>query len=275
LLALASSLMWGVGDFLAGELSRRRAAIAVAGAVQVVGLAFMLAVSILSGAWMQGISVGSYAGWAVLASFSGLGGLIAFYTALGSGQMGIVSPIAALGVLVPLAVGLVQGEQPAPWQMIGILLAVVGVVLASGPELSGGAGARPVGLAVLAALLFGLFFVFAAQGSESSPVLTMTVQRITSSILVLSAAAVVRSVGGLQREDAGRLVVVGVLDVGANLAFSFATTLGMLAVVSVLGSVYPVVTVLLAWLVLGERLKPVQYVGAAVTITAVAMIAAG
>lgn len=275
LLALASSAMWGTADFLAGELSRRRAAFAVVGASQVVGLLTMLLISLLTGAFRDAVPVSAYAGWAALAACCGLGGLWAFYTALSQGRMGIVSPIAALGVLVPVAVGLLQGDEPEPWQMIGILLGVVGVVLASGPELTGRASPRPVLLAALAAVLFGLFLVFVAEGSKASPVLTMTAQRTTSTLLVLAVALFVGSIGGLRRGDTPRLVVIGVFDIAANLAFSIATTMGLLAVISVLGSLYPIATVMLARVVLGERLLPVQYAGAGITVAAVALIAAG
>jgi drug/metabolite transporter (DMT)-like permease len=275
LLALASSAMWGTADFLAGELSRRRAAIAVAGASQIVGLLVMLVALVVTREYARGIPLTDYLGWAVLASLSGLGGLVAFYTALSTGRMGVVSPIAALGVLVPLAVGLLRGESPTGLQTLGIVVAVVGVVLASGPEVSGRVGLRPVLLACVAALLFGLFTVFLANGSEVSPVLTLTAQRTTSTVLALAAALVAGSIGGLQRGDVPRLVVIGSFDLGANLAFGIATTLGLLTIVSVLGSIYPVVTVILAWAVLRERLLPVQYVGVAATLAGVAAIAAG
>jgi drug/metabolite transporter (DMT)-like permease len=275
LLALASSAMWGTADFLAGELSRRRAALAVAGASQLVGLAFMLVALLLSGEYAAGVPFREYVGWAILASLSGLSGLVAFYTALASGRMGVVSPIASLGVLVPLGVGFLRGESPSGLQDFGILIAVVGVVLASGPEVSGKVGLRPVLLALLAALMFGLFAVFLAAGSQASAVLTLTAQRTTSALVIVVLALIVGSIGGLQRSDLPRLTVIGVFDVGANLAFGIATTLGLLAVVAVLGSIYPVVTVILAWAVLRERLLPVQYIGVAATLVGVALIAAG
>ena len=275
LLALLSSALWGTADFVAGELSRRRAALAVAGASQLVGLAVMLVVLLSTQEYRSHTPLGDYLGWAVLSSFAGLSGLVAFYTALANGRMGVVSPIPSLGVLVPLAVGLWRGESPSGAQTFGIVIAVVGVVLASGPEVSGGVGARPVLLAVLAALMFGLFSVFLANGSEASAVLTLTAQRATSATLAVTAAVVARSIGGLQRGDAGRLVLIGAFDVSANLAFGISTTMGLLAVVAVLGSIYPVVTVILAWALLRERLLPVQYVGVAATLGGVALIAAG
>lgn len=273
LLALLSSLLWGTGDFLAGYLSRKRSAVAVLGGSQVVGLAVMLVIATATGAWSANPRY--YLGWAALASISGLLGLLAFYTALAGGRMGVVSPIAALGVLVPLAAGLLAGEIPSTVQYLGIVLAIVGVVLASGPEVSGATGARPVLLAAFAALCFGLFLVFVAEGSQESAIMTMTAQRSVTACVVLAAAVVSRGVGGLQTADIGWLVAIGTFDVVANLMFAFATTYGMLAIVSVLGSLYPVVTVVLAWAVLRERLAPAQYVGVAVALVGVAAISAG
>jgi drug/metabolite transporter (DMT)-like permease len=273
LLALLSSALWGTGDFLAGWLSRRRSAYAVAGASQVIGLFVMGAVVLATGAWT--IGWGTYVFWGVLASFAGLGGLVVFYSALASGRMGVVSPIAALGVLVPLAVGLLAGETPSAWQYLGILLAVVGVVLASGPEISGEAGPRPVVLALAAALGFGLFYVFVAQGAQQSPSMTMLVERVSATVLVLGAVAVTRSTGDLQRRDAAPILAIGTLDILANLTFSIAAETGLLSIVSVLGSLYPVVTVLLAWAVLRERLAPAQYAGVAVAMAGVIAINAG
>lgn len=275
LLALASSGLWGTADFLAGEMSRRRAAVAVAGASQVVGLGVMLVVMLATGAHTQGVAWSQVLPWAVLASLTGLAGLVSFYQALSMGRMGIVSPIAALGVLVPLAVGLLRGEEPAAWQYLGIVVAVIGVVLASGPEVSGGAGLRPVMLAVLAAVCFGSFAVFVAEGSQTSAVLTMTAQRATSASLVLILALTVRRVGGLQTGDAPRLLLIGVFDVFANLTYGLASTMGLLSVVSVLGSLYPVVTVVLAWLILKERLQAAQYVGVTLALVGVVLISAG
>ena len=273
LLALLSSLLWGTGDFMAGYLSRRRSAIAVLGGSQVVGFVVMVVIATATGSW--GADPAGYLGWAIGASAAGFLGLLSFYTALASGRMGVVSPIAALGVLVPLAAGLIAGELPTGLQYVGIVLAIVGVVLASGPEVSGATGSRPVLLAALAALFFGLFLVFVARGSQESAIMTMTAQRTTTTIVVIIMAVVARGVGDLQRNDIGWLVAIGTFDIVANLVFAIATTMGLLAIVSVLGSLYPVVTVVLAWLVLRERLAPAQYVGVAVALVGVAAISAG
>lgn len=269
-LALLSSALWGSGDFLAGWLSRRRSAVAVVGFAQIVGLVLMAVVVLLTGAWRIGFD--TYVWWGLLGSVAGLGGLTMLYAALASGHMGVVSPIAALGVLVPLAVAFLLGESPTTLQLIGIVLAVVGVVLASGPEISGAAGARPVLLAVGAAIGFGSFYVLMDQGAAQSPVMTLFAQRVGATMMVVVVALLARSIGDLQPGDAPAVVVIGALDVGANLTLVLALESGMLALVSVLASLYPLVTVVLAWAVLKERLAAVQYVGAAIVIAGVITI---
>lgn len=272
ILALLSSVMWGSADFLGGTLTRRRAALAVVGGSQLAGLIAMVLVATVLGKWGDDPA---YWGWAVLASVSGFMGLIAFYAALARGTMGIVSPIAALGVLVPLVVGFARGDTPAALQVVGIVLALIGIVAASGPELSGRAGAKTLLMAAFAAAMFGTAFVGIAQGSRTSAVMTIVGMRVTTMLLVVVAAIAARSLGGLQRSDVLNLTVIGVFDAAANLFFGIATGIGFLVIVSVLGSLYPVTTVLLARWVHKERLVRVQYVGVAVSLTGVALISAG
>ncbi|HYN57125.1 MAG TPA: EamA family transporter [Motilibacterales bacterium] len=272
LLALFSSVMWGSADYLAGKLSRRRHVLVVLGGTQSVGLLVMLVVATLTGAW--GASRG-YLGWAVLASLAGATGLALFYRALAIGTMGVVSPIAALGVLVPLAVGLGSGERPTTVQMVGIVLALVGVVAASGPEVHGDAGWTPLLLAGGSAVFLGTSLVAIAGGSEASVVMTMTVMRIiTVSLMGLALLALRRSVA-VPRGELPAFAAVGLLDVGANLAFGMASTLGLLSLVAIFGSLYPVATILLARVIDHERLRPVQQVGVALALAGVAAISAG
>ncbi len=279
-LALLSSVLWGASDFLGGLLSRRRAAALVVGASQAVGLVAITLVALPSGAFDDPTG---YLPWAVGAGLAGLVGLVCFYAALASGTMGVVSPIAALGVVVPVLVGLARGERPEVVQLVGIAVAIVGVVLASGPELAGRAGARPVLLAVVAALGFGLALLFIAEGSRSSTLMTLVTMRATSvSVSALALAVAVRRVSGgrleghrlrLDRADLPLVAVIGIGDVGANLAFGLASTRDDVSVVAVLGSLYPVVTVLLARVVLRERLGPAQTAGVALALGGVALIA--
>jgi drug/metabolite transporter (DMT)-like permease len=187
----------------------------------------------------------------------------------------VVSPIASMGAVVPVVVGFASGESPSGTQLAGIALALVGVVAASGPELSGDTGGRPVLLAVVAGAMFGLVFVGLDQGSDSSPLMTLLGMRLASCGALFAAAAVFRTTAGLRVADLPILTVVGLGDAGANLMFGLASTRGLVSLVSVLGALYPVVTVLLARLVLAERLRLIQALGVAVALTGVVLISAG
>ena len=160
-------------------------------------------------------------------------------------------------------------------QILGILAAVVGILLASGPELSGAESARPLILAGVAALGFGGMYLTMAEGSAYSPLMTMTGMRVTTVILFVVILAKARTLGGATPRDALPLIAIGVFDAGANVAYGVATTIGLLATTAVLGSLYPVVTALLAAVVLHERLRAVQYVGVGVAMVGVVMISAG
>lgn len=275
LLALVSSVLWGAADFFGGSVSRRRAVALVVGAGQAVGLLGLLIGAAALGAFDDDRG---YVWWAVAAGLAGLVGLLSFYAALAAGTMGVVSPIAALGVVIPVLFGLAEGERPATIQLVGIVVAIAGVVLASGPELSGGAGMRPLLLAAAAAVCFGLTLYFIARGSESSPLMTLVAMRVVSVSTLAVAAAVAwsrgrRSWAALDRRDFLLVAAIGLGDAAANLAFGEASTRGLVSIVGVLGSLYPVATVLLARVLLNERLGRAQALGVAGALGGVALIA--
>ncbi|PRY48293.1 putative membrane protein [Knoellia remsis] len=272
LLALASSAVWGTADFFGGLVSKRLPAVAVVGVTQAlafVGLCLVVAVRTVQGAPPQW---GPWVGWSVLAGVSGACGLVAFYTALASGTMGVVAPIASMGVVVPVALGVASGEAPSPWVWLGIVVAVVGIVLASGPELSGEVSARPVLLAGLAALGFGLALFALDRGARDSLLHTVWGMRGTSFVLFGSLALVRRSVGGVSPRDLLSLALIGSADLVANVLFATASSRGQVSIAAVLGSLYPVATILLARVVLGERLRPVQQVGVVCALAGAAVI---
>ena len=271
LLALFSSVLWGAADFLGGTASRRLHPLAVVGVSQLAGLLGVLGYAAAVGDLRSPLT---YVPWAVAAGVAGLVGLSAFYEALAVGTMGIVAPIAALGVVVPVAAGLLGGESPGAWQLGGIVAAIVGVVLASGPELNAGAR-RPLLLAAGAAICFGFVLVFVKQGSETSAAMTLVGMRLTTVPLVALLALAVRSRGGVAPADIPLLVVIGLGDAGANLAFGLASRGDDLAIIAVLGSLYPVVTTLLARFVHHERLRRVQQLGVVTALSGVVLIAAG
>jgi drug/metabolite transporter (DMT)-like permease len=208
------------------------------------------------------------------------GGLVAFYLALARGTMGVVAPITALGGVVPVVVGLARGEEPGPVQIAGLVIALVGVVLASGPELSGRTGALPIGLAVVAALCFGLALTFLAAGAEDDALATVAVMRLgTTAIGAVALFSMMvrrgRTAALVDRDSVLPLLAIGAFDVSANLTYAVASTQALLTIVAVLGSLYPVVTVILARVFHHERLARIQQVGVAAVLAGVAFIAAG
>jgi drug/metabolite transporter (DMT)-like permease len=272
LLALLSSGLWGTADYLAGRMTRTRHVLVVLGATQTAGLVAMLVIATLAGAWTAPTG---YAGWAVLASITGVTGLALYYRALAIGTMGVVSPIAALGVVVPVAAGVAGGERPTALQVVGIAVALVGVVLASGPEIRGEAGWAPVLLAGGAAVLLGAALVAIARGSQTSVIMTMTTMRAVTVTLMAIVVLVLGWSVRVPGRDVPGLAAVGLMDVAANLAFGAASTLGLLSLVAVFGSLYPVATILLARFLDGERLRRIQKVGVVLALGGAAAISAG
>ena len=274
LLALLSSVTWGTSDFMAGNMSRRLPPIAVLGGSQVFGGILAIGFALQTGHWgwhNQGTLV-----WGAIAGLLGLVGLVAFYSALSSGLMGIVSPISSIGVIIPLTIGLINGDKPSAFQYIGILVAFTGVVLASGPELNSKASARPVFLALVAAVSFGIcVFCMAKGGQVGNPAMTIAAMRITQISVLGVVLLVVRNFGGIRRSDLPMLAAIGFTDAGANILFAFAAASGLLSIVSILGSLFPVATVILAWQILKERLLPIQYIGIVCTLIGVVAITAG
>lgn len=272
LLSLLASLTWGTADFLGGTATRRLPATAVVAVSQACALAGLVVVAVATTAYDA--STG-YVGWALLAAIFGVVGLLAFYTALATGTMGVVAPIAALGVVVPVVVGLAQGDHPSTTQAVGVVVAIVGVVLASGPEVRGGTGGRPLLLAVVAAVGFGAVIVCVAKGSRSDVTMTLLVMRLASVGVLVALGAAGRVDVRVTRSDLPVLVAVGAGDVGANAMFAVASRHGLLSIVSVLSSLYPAVTVLLARLVHAERMRMVQNAGVAAALAGVVLIASG
>jgi drug/metabolite transporter (DMT)-like permease len=277
LLALAASLSWGFADFGGGVVSRRVAVPAVIVGTQASGLALAGAIILATGAdapsWR-------YVLYGMAAGVVGVTALYAFYRGLAIGAMGVVAPITTTGVLVPVAVGLFRGERPSGLQGVGVVLALVGIVAASlEPEreaLHDRRLAAGAGLALIAALGFGAALVGIQAASKGGGALWATAtMRMASLPLVIAVALAVRPPTAGLRRAWPLVVLVGLLDTGANLLFGEAATRGLLSVTSVLSSLYPVIVVLLARFLLAERLAPVQLAGAATALAGVALISAG
>jgi drug/metabolite transporter (DMT)-like permease len=275
LLALTASLSWGVGDFLAGLRARRLPVLTVLVVSQAAGLSTIaLVVAVRS----EGPPEARYLGYAALAGIAGAIGLAALYRGLAVGSMSVVAPISATAAVVPVLFGIAGGERPSAAQNVGIAVAVAGVVLASRARAGDGRGralAEGTGLALLAALAFGLLLVALGEASEGDPYWGTLAMRATSFSLLVLAAAVLRPSLAAARGDLPVLLLVGVLDTAGNVLFAVATTKSLLSLVAVLGQLYPVVTVLLARILLGERLTRGQGVGVVGAFAGVALITAG
>lgn len=275
LLALTASLSWGIGDFLAGLASRRLPLLTVLVVSQAAGLATIGAVLLVRA---EGPPGARYLAYAALAGVAGAIGLAALYRGLAVGSMSVVAPITATAAVVPVAAGLVTGERPSALQGAGIALALGGVALAAREARPGGRGrgvATGVGLALVAALAFGLLLVALGAASEGDALWATLAMRSTSFGLLAATALAVRPSMSLGERDLPALFAIGVLDTAGNALFALASTESLLSVAAVLAQVYPVVTVLLARLVLGERIARPQQVGVAAALVGVALITAG
>jgi drug/metabolite transporter (DMT)-like permease len=273
-ISLASGLSWGISDFMGGLQTRRLSALGVLAVSQPAGLVLAAAALPVLGTDPLSTADVAIAAGAGIAAVAGLG---AFYTAMAVGTISVVAPIAALGVVVPVAVGLVRGEEPAAVQLAGLAPAVAGVVLLSYEEdpKHGSIARRSILLAGLSALGFGLFFTGLDAAAGDEPGWTIVSARVGGVMAVLVGLAVVRpGLSGLGRA-APVLVAIGAFDVLANALFAVASTKGLLPVVAVGGSMYPAFTIALAHLVLGERLSRPQRLGITLALAGVLLIAAG
>lgn len=272
LLSLVSSLMWGMSDFAGGLLSKRRSALAIVGLGGCFGFSLATIGVLFHDGWHGPYD---WFWWGLAAGSAGSAGLVCYYMALSTGTMGVVAPVTSLGTIVPVVVGLASGETPSSVTVSGIAVAIVGIVLTSGPEFTGGASLRPVLIAAIGGICFGFFFVFMDRGSNTSPILTLWSMRAIVAVVFIVAALGKRSMFGLHGVDYLWVFGIASFDLGANLAFGIASTKGYVSITSVLASLFPIVTVLLARIVLKERLRLVQKAGVAVTMTGVALISVG
>ena len=273
-LALASSVAWGTSDFLGGLRSRRISALTVLLVSQPFGLVLALGVALAVGGDALSARDAAIAAGAGATVVMALG---AFYHAMALGSVTVVATIGALGVLVPVAAGLVQGDRPSALQAVGAIAAIAGVALVvREPDAEWRAASRvAIGLAALAALGFGIFLLGLDVSSGPRPAWTIVAARIGSVATLLVAAVFARPSMRFDRSLLPSLFVIGFFDVLANSLFAVATNHGLLALVAVGGSLYSAVTVLLARFVLGERLAGPQRGGLVVALAGVALIAAG
>jgi len=275
LLSLAASSCWGMADFLGGLQSKRVPVPIVLLLVEGTGLAGVLVIIAATGEPFPSLRA------AILAMVAGVAGVIAlgcFYRALSIGTMSIVAPISATGVALPVIVGIATGDRLSTVVAAGLAVTVVGVILASREHHDDAertaAGRLSIGLALVAAVGFGSYFVLSDAAADDSVLWLLVLSRIIP-VPALALFAWRRGMPPPAARTTLVLVAAGTLDCGATGLYGVANTKGALSIVAVVGSLYPVMTLILARAVLGERIRPVQQAGVAAALAGVAMIAAG
>jgi len=271
--ALGASLAWGFGDFLGGLKARVLGALSVMALSQPFGLVALGVAVAIRGTGPPGWDIA----WACLSAVLGTIGLFAFYRGMAAGAMSVVVPIASLAAAFPVVWGIASGDNVSTVQEIGFVAAIGGSALASverherRTRLAAG-----VGWAALAMLAFGGYYVPMHAASAQDWLWPSFLFRCTSVTLVWSIVLLRRrGVPHGFKPHLPALIAIGFLDTGGNVLFAAASMKGLLSVVSVLASLYPVVTVLLARIALRERVQLAQDVGIVATLAGVVLISAG
>ncbi|MGH2673117.1 MAG: EamA family transporter [Actinomycetota bacterium] len=278
-LAGLASLLWGTADFLGGLAASGWRAERVAAISQVVGLGILLVLApVLTGA----LAPGEDLAWGAAAGIAGAVGATLLYRSLAIGPMNVAAPtIAVVAAMVPAAVGLVRGERPGALALAGVALAIVSVAMVGGASAPGPTEPRPsirvLGLSAASGATLGLANVAFAQTSRESGLWPVTTTKLVAGIILWSVVLATRTSDGPRapRRNARLALWTGLVDVAATTSLALALQRGSLVLVSVVGSLFPAVTVVLARFVLEERIARVQAVGLALALAAVAMIVAG
>ncbi|MBA2281016.1 MAG: DMT family transporter [Acidimicrobiia bacterium] len=279
-LALLSAVVYGAGDFLGGLAARRLPPPAVVLRSNAIGLAGLLVVAPLVAAEHV---AGRDLTFGAIGGIAGGVGVLLLYRGLSTGSMSVVAPITGvLSAVVPVAAGLLQGERPSAVSSVGAFLGLVAVALVSRETAVDDVRTSRSSVlnAVAAGFGFGLFFVAIAEADEAAGLWPVVSGRVASVSLFAIAGLVVRRarVGSRAAREGttpALLVGCGLFDAGANALFLLATHRGLLTLVSVLGALYPAATVLLARIVLHERMNRIQLSGVALAGVAVALVAGG
>jgi drug/metabolite transporter (DMT)-like permease len=271
LFGLAASLCWGSGDFTGGLASRKANTSSVVLAAYAVGFVLMVALALV---WREPFPAPVDLLWGGLAGVAGVLGLLAFYTALASGKMGIAAPISAvLTAALPVLFSVFTAGLPTLLQLVGFVLALLAIGLISRPERAEGA---PTGiwLAVLAGCGFGCFFILISRVQPTSTFWPLAMARLTSVCFLFVVMRLRRQTLPPGRKVAPLVVLAGMLDATGNAFFVLAAHSGRLDVAAILSSLYPAATVLLAALVLRERVTRVQGMGVLLALLAIPLISA-
>ncbi len=273
-LALCGAAAWGIGDFFGGLASRRIAVLTVLAISETVGLAGVVTWVVIAGDGFPGVGEVLPAAGAGIAAVIGLAAL---YRGFAIGAMGIVAPISAASPVVPLAVDAAHGSVPSAVQWLGIGLVLLGIATLSHEPSAPGSQrlASGAGHALIAALGFGLFVVGIDAGADESAAWAIVAARAAAVPLVVIVALATSTPLRAPRGLLPMLVAIGIFDTGANVLVAAATTRGAAGVVAVLSALYPIATIVLARILLREKLSATKRVGGVVALAGAAFVAAG
>ena len=270
LLGLASAVSWGAGDFSGGLASKRTSAYSVVVLSQFVSLVLLITIAFLlpeEEISSQDIILGALAG------VCGAAGLVILYSGLARGPMGVVAPVTAVvAAIVPVVFSIFIEGLPLPRQIVGFGIALISVWLISRTDLNRRFHLSDLLLPVFAGIGFGIFFILIDRVSESAIWWPLVSARTASICLVLGIAIIQRKLEVPVVNQLPIIALAGIFDTGGTAFFALAARLGRLDIAAILSSLYPAVTVLLAWIILKERLTIYQWIGVVMVFLAVVLI---
>ncbi len=271
-LSLVACFGWGIADFIGGFKSRQLSVISVLILSNIFAVSTLIILVLAKGVLVR---ISTDLMWPVLGGVMGLVAMLLLYKALSTGKMSVVAPISASGVILPVFWGLLSGEVPGDVQMIGAVCAVAGSILvgmvASESDKKSGQKSG-VGLAILAAIAIGFYFIVMDKSSQVDPGWAALILRLTYAVLLMPVFFIKKPDLTVKRIHIPALICMGSFDALAGYAFVLATSVGLLSIVAVIGSLYPVVTIVLSVVFLKEKPTVVQLAGIILAISGICLI---
>jgi len=274
-LSFSACIMWGIADFIGGLKSRHLPTITVVMLSNSFGVAVVSVIVLIRG---KALPANPLLLWAIAAGIIGLFALFFLYKGLAVGSMSIIAPISSTGVIIPVIYGLLFGDTLSNLQIVGIPMAIIGTVLAAIKKTENEKKAklaRGVWYAIGSAITIGIYFIFIDRASNADPYWTTFILLVSYVVFLFPVVILTRTSLRVNRSHVPSILVLGILGALAGAAFALATTVGMLSLVSVVGSLYPAITIVMSAVILHERPQLTQILGVIVALIGVVCISAG
>ncbi len=269
-IGLASALSWGAGDFIGGFATRRTSAYSVVLVTQIIGIIIF---PILAFVFSENIPPLNNLLWGAFAGFFGAAGLIALYIGLAKGKMSIVSPLAAvISMIIPVIYSALNEGMPSIFKIMGFIFAFIGIWFIVNVDLGSNLKLTYLEYPLLAGILFGLFFISIDNFSAAAIYWPLTVSRITAFFMLTGFMMFTKTVSKTTLNVILAVILAGLFNTGGAILFALASEAGRLDVATILSSLSPAVTVLLACIVLNEQLAPRQWIGVIASLIAIILI---